>query len=57
MTLKQLTKLTDDLAGRYGLSPQLTAAWLRENKIYRLKISYVTLTPQQIESLCRFART
>jgi hypothetical protein len=56
MTLRQLTKLVDDLVEQYGLSHQLTSAWLRENGIDRLKFAYVTLRPEQLADLCRFAR-
>jgi hypothetical protein len=58
MTAAQLEKITDDLAEQHGLSPQLTRSWLRENgyTAKSVKASQVNLIPQQVESLCAFAR-
>jgi hypothetical protein len=56
MTLRQFTKLVDDLAEGHGLSYQLTAAWLRNHGIDKLKLPHVTLVPAQVDDLIRWAR-
>jgi hypothetical protein len=51
MTTRQLDKMADTLAERYGLSYQLTASWLRKQGINKPKLS-----PAQVDDLIRWAR-
>lgn len=56
VTLKQIDKMADELAEKYGLSPQLTFAWLGDQKLPFKKFSQVTLSPIQVDKLIAFAR-
>lgn len=56
MTLKQLDKMADELAERHGLSPQLTFAWLGDQKLPFKRFSQVTLAPEQLARLIEFAK-
>lgn len=56
MTPKKLDAWVENLAEQYGLSMQLTRAWLVNNGFTSRAVKVAPLTTQQVTNLVRFAR-
>lgn len=56
MNKAKFDQIVDRLSEQHGLSPQLTAAWLRNEGYAVRAVTRVVLIPQMLERLIAFAK-